>query len=158
MANSLLSKGAFFALFVGVAVVAVGEQSRQVTTQLTAPTGERVRVPATVPSVSLTKPVGPPAVPDSVSEYDYEAHMNFQRSEDALGDRIDILKTDVNGRLDQLKETVDEDHKDIGDLKDTRSRWQGYMIAGGVIWVVVTGLFNKDKILSWLQTKLGTSG
>jgi hypothetical protein len=158
MANSLpsritLSCAVFFSM-----LWPASAQSHQTTVQLTVPTNAALQVTQSVPQVSLTKPYGPAAVPNPISSYDYEAHMNFQHNEDMLTARIDLVGSLANQRLDVLKLTVDEDHKDIGSLKETRSSWQAYLVVGGLIWGLVTsitGWLNKDKFLNWIRRLVG---
>ena len=146
----------------GLALLALATPiaAQQTTTSLTAPTGNYLHVVTPRPSAQLTTPNGPATVPFPISQFDYDAHMAFQRKEDEISEKVDLLGTQLNGRLDGLKSTVEEDHRDIVGLKDTRSSWQGYIVVGGIIWTLVTGFtgyLNKARFMSWLKSKIDQS-
>jgi tetrahydromethanopterin S-methyltransferase subunit B len=85
---------------------------------------------------------------------EHEEHMAFQKTEDALGNKIDLLDQKVDG----FKKTLDADHTDVEGLKETRTVvkvWGSVLVAA---WSLVLFLGFKEKLVALFHRIVGVQG
>ncbi len=131
---------------------AVASVAQSQTGTLTKPNQPKLTVPKPPPPVSLTIPNQPPSVPSEMPVVEHQEHMAFQKTEDALSSKIDVLTE----RSDGFKATLAEHHTDIESLKDTRTHWTVWVYVGAFGWLAL-GIFGltKEKLIAWFHQKFG---